>query len=439
MAYTTDFTILDEDDPKKTPPPGGGVSPRLLALIAQNSGGDPQKADELLRIIAGPQGSYGSSNPLQPSPIIPPGQVQQPKQQAPVIPMTPRTGAPQSAFTQPPQEQQFRMSMRDDKAPQVSTPKQAIAPQQNNDLADYLKMFQQFLTPPVEDKAKQNRLKTAAALNALGNALVNVMNMTQFGQAPVAVKTDNSAMAYPLAQAEQLRQEYVQQKNLYDQMNLRLMGDAVQMQRQDKRWDKADQMQRERWDKEDAIRKEGWDRQAQEAQKDRDFRAQQMETEYAKRAELYDKQFKNELSILDKRHQYEVDEIGKRYGAAAAAAAANIGEKAFPVIDHATGKTVILPPELYWDVMSKELQKQNKDIAEWVTSADYNATDNSANAIVAESWSKHYDPVYDAAGNVTGFKPKSGASTGGSWLQDNTKPAAGKGDAPAFFQEEEQD
>jgi hypothetical protein len=122
-------------------------------------------------------------------------------------------------------------------------------PATNPSLEDYIQQFVGYLTPPVNDTKRQKRLQNAALFNALGNAMTQVVNYMGAAQGnPGMMQTSNQTVMAPLAEAEKLRQEYLQQQDQYDRLKLGAIMQGTQMARQDKRYAEEDKWRQKGYD-----------------------------------------------------------------------------------------------------------------------------------------------------------------------------------------------
>ena len=276
---------------------------------------------------------------------------------------------------------------------------------------DYLKLFEKTLgKEPELDTKKRNQLATVALINSLGQALRQVVDFTgksKYGS-PIYPQQDNLTPGL-LAQYEKESQDYQRRKDRYDLQKTNTMQQALQYAYGD---EKA---------------KDQYEKQLDLLGRQQEFSASQSEKEIAARDKLADKQadlqgkrdetqYTQDLEKLKKNYEYESKLIGQRandafnlvkekYGAQQAAKSAiELAKKSIQVTDEDPNKPVTIPPQIYLDILQKQIALQNQDFTEFLTSTDFNATNNAGDIMVARYWKDFYKPVYDEQGNVASWE-----------------------------------
>ena len=302
----------------------------------------------------------------------------------------------------------------------------------NTGYEDYLKIFQNTLPKePTLDTNKRKQLATVAAINALGGMLKNVIDLQGGSKqgSPIAVRQD-AATPVLLSQYEKMGDEYQQRKDRYDLMKTNSMQQALQ-------YAYGDEKAREQYEKQlDLLNRS---QQFQGAQTDKEIAAREKlaKTQAEQVSARDDKQYTQDLEKLKKNFEYESQLIAQRnndalnalkekYGMQQAAkTATELAKKSLVVTDEDPNKPITIPPQIYLDVLQKQIGLQNQDFTEFLTSTDFNATNNAGDIMVARYWKDFYTAVKDKDGNVVAFQPK-GASypstSGASTTEPGTTP-----------------
>ena len=313
---------------------------------------------------------------------------------------------------------------------------QPAQPQQDDKLSgyeDYLKLFEKTLGPEPElDKKKRNQLAMVAGINALGQALKQVVDYTGRTKhgAPINPQVDQLTPAL-LGQYEKELQDYQQRKDRYDLLKTNTMQNALQ-------YAYGDEKARERYDNELALLGKqneymtGRETQQQKNDLEKIKEQNRLIAERDETLQGYDlkkieEQYKNESKLIGQRNADALKAMQEKYGMQAAQKAATaLAKKSLQVTDpDDVNKPITIPPHIYLDILQKQIALQNQDFTEFLTSTDFNATNNAGDIMVAKYWRDFYDPVKDEVGNVVAFQPKGVASPGGS--------AVPAGDVPEWF------
>lgn len=311
-----------------------------------------------------------------------------------------------------------------------------------SDYENYLKLFEKTLSAKPElDTKRRNQLAMVAGINALGQALKQVVDFTgreKFGS-PIIPQQDQLTPAL-LGQYEKEYQDYLQRKDRYDLQRTNTMQQALQ-------YAYGDEKAREQYEKQlDLLgRQQDFSReqagvQAEENAKERQARAElygkqaQQQAERDKTQHGYDleklkKNFEYESALVAQRGDEALKAVKERYGfQAATKVATELAKKSLLVTDENPNKPITIPPQIYMDVLQKQIALQNQDFTEFLTSTDFNATNNAGDIMVARYWKDFYTPVYDANGDVISWESK-----GAKYEQQPQAMPAGDG-TPTWFQ-----
>jgi len=289
---------------------------------------------------------------------------------------------------------------------------------------DYLKLFEKTIGPAPElDKKKRNQLAMVAGINALGQALKQVVDYTgrvKHG-APINPQTDQLTPAL-LSQYEKEYQDYVQRKDRYNLTKTNSMQQALQ-------YAYGDEKAREQYEKQLDLLGRQQAFSGQQSDEEMKFRAGENEKERKARAELYGTQATQQAEQAKTQHGYDLEKLQKNYEyesslaaqrasdalkavkekygfQAATKAATELAKKSLLVTDEDPNKPITIPPQIYLDVLQKQIALQNQDFTEFLTSTDFNATNNAGDIMVARYWKDFYNPVYDANGDVISWETK---------------------------------
>jgi hypothetical protein len=300
---------------------------------------------------------------------------------------------------------------------------------------NYLDIFKNTLPDePQPETKRRKQLATVAAINALGQALKQVVDYTgnvRHG-APINPQNDPTTLQ-ALSQYEKLDQEYKNRKDRYDLTKMNTLQEAF-------KYAYGDEKQREQYENQlNLLGKQNEYMTGREEQQSANEiaklgEANKLVTERDKTQQGYDldkiqKQYENESKLIGQRNQDALDLVKERYGLQSAAkAATQLASKSLQVVDEDPDKPVTIPPQIYLDILQKQIGLQNQDFTEFLTSTDFNATNNAGDIMVARYWKDFYTPVYDAEGNVVSFQSK-GAQYG--------DVGGGSQGTPSWFTEEE--
>jgi hypothetical protein len=299
---------------------------------------------------------------------------------------------------------------------------------------EYLKIFQNTLgAAPELDKKRRNQLAMVAGINALGQALKQVVDFhgrSKYG-APITPQQDQLTPAL-LSQYEKEYQDYQQRKDRYNLQKTNTMQQALQ-------YAYGDEKAREQYEKQlDLLGKQ------------QKFSSEQTDKEIAAREKLAkdqadlvgkrdDKQYQQDLEKMQKNFEYEsalaaqraseaMKAVKERYGfQAATKTATELAKKSLLVTDEDPNKPIVIPPQLYLDILQKQIALQNQDFTEFLTSTDFNATNNAGDIMVARYWKDFYTPVYDVDGNVISWESK------GAKYETTPQATPGGDEMPSIF------
>lgn len=293
----------------------------------------------------------------------------------------------------------------------AATPQQP-AQTQPNGYEEYMKYFSKTLpAEPKLDTKRRNQLAAVAAINALGQMVKQVVDLhgrSKYG-APITAQQPSTATPILLSQYEKERDDYLNRKDKYDYMKMNTMQDAFKYAYGDERdrenyqqqWALLQEQHRlagQREDKEIAARKELYGDQA-EAQAKRDV--QQHENDLAKLR----KNWEYEKDLIEQRNNDALNILKEKAGVQAAVkTAAQLAKKSLLVTDTDPNNPITIPPQIYMDVLQKQIALQNQDFTTFLTSVDFNATQNAGDIMVARYWKDFYKPIYDKNGNVESWE-----------------------------------
>lgn len=315
---------------------------------------------------------------------------------------------PQPSTAQPSTSQQQSGSQSQQTTTETQTQTTDGKPVLNN-YEDYLKLFQQTLgNAPELDKKRRNQLAIVAGINALGNAIKQVVNLhdrNKYGS-PATPQVDQLTPAL-LSQYEKEYQDYMQRKDRYDLQKTNTMQEAMRYAYGDEQQRKASE---ERWKLYGEEKKDRADERASDRKFQKDLYEQKIKDEKA----MYDQQVKDQATRDEILHGYDMEKFNSAKNAAEKSNAVAENElklagENVPVIDQKTGRSIIIPKELYWDIYQKimnnptsELDKQMQKL----DGADYEQSKNIINGLIAAEYQKYYEPKYDSAGQFQGWMMK---------------------------------
>lgn len=279
---------------------------------------------------------------------------------------------------------------------------------------DYMKIFKNTLgATPELDKKRRNQLAIVAGINALGQALKQVVDFhgrSKHG-APINAQQDRLTPAL-LSMYDKEMQDYQQRKDRYDLQKTNTMQHALQ-------YAYGDEKYRDQYDKQLDLLNRQQTFSKSESDKEIAARGKLAEKQSALLSQKEQDQHVRDLEKLKKNYEYESRLIGQKandafnlvkekYGAQQATKSAiELAKKSIQVMDEDPNKPIIIPPQIYLDVLQKQIALQNQDFTEFLTSTDFNATNNAGDIMVARYWKDFYKPVYDEQGNVVSWESKS--------------------------------
>lgn len=297
---------------------------------------------------------------------------------------------------------------------------------------DYMDIFTRTLEKPNKDTKGQKRNATVAAVNALGQMLRVIAQQNRMNEvdSPAFNIADPSAFR-AMERYEKINEQYRQDKDKYDERMRQATQDAFKYAYMDEKDRTAYQRALEEEQRQNAE----WNRRfgvQNEAATDADLRNFDQQKELVGMQQDWQK----ELAALN--HKYNMGEI---YARMDAQTKQNAGEgmrkvieeqmklagENVPVIDPKTGKSLVIPKDLYFDLAAKIAQNPSDPTSQSLVDAlgpDYEQNKIIINTLIAAEWSKYYDPVYDAGGNFIGYNPKgtTGGGTPGSWTGGGSAP-----------------
>ena len=387
-----------EPHPGQLPP--DDVLPDVLNMRWDNSDPGRYTPDML-----SPEGKYiRDALEITPGSGITPVQVQNPNAPQPPAQLQPRTGQPTTAFDE----------------------KNAPTPQENQQSSyqNYLDLFQQTLPKePQPDSKRRNQLAMVAGINALGQALKQVVDFTgrqKYGS-PINPQNDPTALQ-ALSQYEKLDQEYKQRKDRYDLQKTNTMQQALQ-------YAYGDEKAREQYEKQLDLLNRQQDFSTKQTDKEINARKELFNAQKDAQAKAADIDYERDLKKMEAQYGFSSKLIGENLAADMALLAAktdpatsdaytkalmdmrkSLAGEDVPVVDQATGTQYTLPKELYFDVAQKIMKNPLDPITRQLISQlgpepEQNKT--IINTLIASEWQKYYEPVVDSAGNQVGFRMKS--------------------------------
>lgn len=294
-------------------------------------------------------------------------------------------------------------------ASQTETTPTATQPQKNDlesGYENYLKLFEKTLgDKPELDTKRRNQLAMVAGINALGQALKQIVDYTgrtKFGS-PINPQQDNLTPAL-LGQYEKEMQDYLQRKDKYDMMKTAAMQDAFRYAYGDEQYRKQVD---DRWKMYDAEKQDRADENAANRKFQTDLYGQKVADEQA----MYDQQVKDQAARDKTLHGYDMEKFNAAKSAAEKAGAVTENEMKLagenvPVIDQKTGRSLIIPKELYWDIYQKIMNNPSSEYdkeKQRLEGADYEQSKNIINGLIAAEFQKYYEPKYDSTGQFQGW------------------------------------
>ena len=273
---------------------------------------------------------------------------------------------------------------------------------------DYLKIFQNTLgASPELDKKRRNQLAIVAGINALGQALKQVVDFhgRSVHDAPINPHQDQLTPTL-LSMYDKEMQDYLVRKSQYDLQKTQKMQDAFKYAYGDKQQQEAFDRQLEILGKEQDFRSgestKELDWKTIEADQQRAFETQEREGAQDDFLMRMKKQFEYDMALEKERAKKSGNQIGKILSDVV---------DGWGVIDKTTGSTVSIPQEMFWDVLASELKEMNMTPDEFsdpnrLPSKGYGSTEEEAKAIVTGAWNKYYQPVYDDQGKQVGWDIK---------------------------------
>lgn len=304
---------------------------------------------------------------------------------------------------------------------------------------EYMRLFKNTLpAEPVKDKKRQQQLAIVAGINALGQGLRQVINLNDRNKymSPINPQADPTALQ-ALAEYEKLNDEYLQRKDRYDMQKQQSMQEAL-------RYAYMDETQREQYKKQLELQNKSQEFQANENDKEQKARAALYAQQKQDQAERDKTLYGYDQDKMAQAHKYDADLIWQRFAAdkklldekigkdksdaysgAMAAMMKDAAGENLPVVDQKTGQSVIIPKDIYFDIAQKIAKNPLDPIAAKMIDKlgpDPEQNKQILNTLIASEWQKYYEPVYDSANNLSGFRMLGGGQ-GASWL--NQTPTTG--------------
>ena len=126
---------------------------------------------------------------------------------------------------------------------------------------------------------------------------------------------------------------------------------------------------------------------------------------------MYDQQVKDQAARDKTLHGYDMEKFNAAKSAAEKAGAVTENEMKLagenvPVIDQKTGRSLIIPKELYWDIYQKIMNNPSSELdkqMQQLEGADYEQSKNIINGLIASKFQDYYEPKYDSAGQFQGW------------------------------------
>lgn len=291
-------------------------------------------------------------------------------------------------------------------------------------LESYLQYFQKTLgASPELDKSKRNQLAMVAGINALGQALRQVVDYTgRVKHGSPIYKQEDTLTPSLLSMYDKEMQNYLTMKSQYDLRKTQGMQDAFKYAYGDKQAkDDFDREMLKLNDQQGFLSGEG-DKtrgfEADEASKTRGWKSSEEENQRKWGTGEREGAQGDALERMKKQFGYDMElEKERNKGRAAGSGSSKLVEEienGWEVMDNKNGQAVSLPKVMFWDVLTRELKSMNMTPdalmnSDRKPSEGYGSKEDEAKAIVTNGWNKYYDPVYEN-GKQIGWtaKPEAG-------------------------------